>query len=178
MKKNVTEKDKQKLKDKIKKVVNGLRACNDVNCVQSTQNNFIKGLTPKDQDVLGGSFDNIKNATECIANNKIDKIKNDANIQTNIDNVKSLQEALKKCSGNQICIRNIQNKINKIQKESKKLGEESKKLTNKIIDCCNDVKTITDKFFKTSKFLLKFIKENKNSYKKIKRKLKKLFKKQ
>lgn len=171
--KNATSKDKQKLIEKIKKVVDALRACSEIKCVQTAHDNFIKGLTPKDQDVLGGSFDNLKNALECISKSKVDKIQNDANIKVNIENAKNLQDALSKCNGNQSCINNIKGKLNKIQKESKKLGSQSKELTKKIINCANDIKTITEKVFKVKKFINKFIKSQKKYWKKLKKRIKK-----
>lgn len=172
--KKATSKDKQKLIDKIKKVVDSLRACNDAKCVQSAHDGFIKGLTAKDQDVLGGSFDNLKNSLECISKSKIDKIQNDANIQVNIENIKNLVSALSKCNGNKSCINNIKGKINKIQQESKKLGSQSKILTKKIINCANDIKNITEKVFKVKKFINKFIKSHKKSWKKLKKRIRKL----
>lgn len=172
MKKKATQQDKQKFIDKLNKVINQLRNCNDTNCVQNTHNDFIKNLNGKDQDVLKGSFNKLTTDLECISKSKVDKIHLGAKIQVNIDNIKSLNEAIAKCNGNASCINNFKKKINEIHKESKKFGKEVKSATKKILDCCNSLNDLIKKLFHIKDFTKKLIKSHKKSLRKTKRKIK------
>lgn len=176
MKKNaVTQQDKQKFIDKLNKVINQLRDCNDTKCVQNTHNDFIKNLNGKDQDVLGGSFNKLTADLECISKSKVDRINLGAKIQVNIDNIKSLNEAIAKCNGNASCINNFKKKINEIHKESKKFGKEVKDVTKKILDCCNSLNNLIKKLFHIKDFTKKLIKYHKKSLRKTKRKIKNIY---
>ena len=155
MKKTATQKDKQNLINKTKKAISQLRACSNPNCVQSTANNFINNLTQKDQDVLGGSFDNLTNNIECISNKKIDKMNAGVKIQTNIKNKDSLLKALRDCKENKKCIKDKLSKIKSINSENDKLGKEVASLTKKILECTNNLESLLKKLFHFKKIINK-----------------------